>query len=70
MTLAEIEKNYVDYPTIARECGASPYQVGNWARYHKYFETEHVFGKPLVHRDQYEKFKREHPELIKAPVTA
>ena len=61
----EIERNYVTVPQIAEESGVDQPVVHRWARYFRYFEFSYLLGKPLVKRADYEKFKVEHPELMK-----
>jgi hypothetical protein len=70
MSLEQLQADYITFRKIAEECGVPIYTAYNWANYHRYFEKQSVLGKPLVLRSQYEAFKREHPELIKAPVSA
>ena len=56
---------YISAPEIAKETGANIYEVHRWLRYHRYMESEKVFGSRVVKRSEYERFKAEHPELIK-----
>lgn len=66
MNLDELEADYMDFPAIASEMGVPYTMVPNWARYHRYFPVEYFFDKPVVARSEFERFKREHPELIQA----
>ena len=66
MTAEQIQRVYVTVPEIMAECETDRNTVYNWARYHRHFEFEYVLGRPCVLRTEFERFKREHPELVKA----
>lgn len=67
MKLEQIKADYVDFATMADEMGVSYDTVSNWARsLRKLFDVEYFFDKPLVTRADFERFKREHSELIQA----
>lgn len=65
-TVAQIEDLYITIPQIAEECGVTQTTVRNWINYYRYLDREHILGKPAVKRAQYEQFKIDHPELVKA----
>jgi hypothetical protein len=55
---------------IAEDAGVDIYTVSNWLNYWRHMTWEKVLGKKVVRREEYARFKREHPELIKTPVEA
>lgn len=57
-------------PEIARDAGVDNQTVHNWLKYHRYMESERKLGRPVVQREEYDRFKREHPELIKTAAVA
>lgn len=65
MNFEEIERAYMSAPEIAEQAGVDIKTVHNWLKYHRYMKFEYLLGKPLVERAEFEKFKKEHPELIK-----
>lgn len=65
MDLQAIEVKYVTAPEMARECGVTLQTVHSWLKYHRYMKSQYVFGKPVVERTEYSRFKRERPELIR-----
>ena len=67
MTGKEIEAAFISVPQIMAETGGHRNTVYYWLRF---MQCETVFGRPLIPREEFERFKREHPELIKAPVSA
>ena len=70
MTPQEIERVYITVPEIMFESGQDRNTVYNWLKYHGFMAYENVLGRPVVRREVFAEFKREHPELIKAPITA
>lgn len=70
MSREEIEKLYITLPQIMRDTGQDRTTVRNWIKYHQFMPCETVLDRPVVRRELYEEFKRDHPELIKAPTTA
>lgn len=70
MTAEEIKKAYLTVPQIMAICGTDRNTVYNWAKYHRYFDFENILDRPVVKRAEFERFKREHPELIKAKQAA
>lgn len=70
MTPEQIETTFISFPEIARECGVDANTAHNWANYHRFFEKHNLLGKPVVLRSDFERFKREHAELIKTPIAA
>lgn len=70
MTLQQLESQYVTVQTISGECGVSYSTVYSWLKYHRFMKFVHAFGKPVVKRADYERFKREHPELVGATAGA
>lgn len=61
----EIERNYLSVQEAAEAAGVNSPQIHSWAKYFRYFEMEYLKGKPLIKRESFDKFKVEHPELIK-----
>lgn len=64
MTAEEIERTYITVPEIMADTGTHRTTVYNWLKYHKHMAYENVLGKPVVRRDEYARFKREHAELV------
>ena len=60
------EQTFIRFADIAKECGVPKAKPFTWANYHGYFRKVLVFGVNVAPRAEYEKFRREHPELIKA----
>lgn len=70
MEIDKLQADYISVPEIARDAGVITKTVHNWLKYHRYMPFIYIFGKPVVRRDDYESFKSEHPELIKAAEVA
>lgn len=66
MTAENIAADYVSAPEIADESGVALNTVHNWLKYHGYMAHEKILGRRVVRRTEFERFKLEHPELVKA----
>jgi len=56
--------DFLTVPEVARDAGVTLATVHNWLKYHRYMEWRRLLGRPVVHRDEYARFKREHAELV------
>jgi hypothetical protein len=66
--IEQITGDYLTAPQIARASGVDTKTVHNWLKYHRYMDFIYIVpGKPVVKREDFEKFKSEHPELIRQP---
>jgi hypothetical protein len=62
---AALEAKFVTLPQIAADFNVDIGVVNNWRNYYRYFEIVKIFDKPVVPVAEYERFKKEHPELRK-----
>ena len=60
----ELEADYVRTTEIARDADVTIHQVHNWIKYHRYLTAEKVLGVLVVRRSEYERFRKDHPELF------
>lgn len=68
--MATLNAQYITIIEMARDSGQHRATVYNWLKYHRYMEYERVLEKTVVRRDVWERFKGEHPELIKTAEVA
>ena len=66
----QISKTYVTVPEIMAECGVDKSTAFNWLRHFGYMNHEKILGRRVVLRTEFERFKREHSELVKAKQVA
>jgi hypothetical protein len=64
--IQQAESTFIRFTEIAKECGVPKSSPFTWANYHGYFRKILLFGVNVAPRSEYEQFRREHPELIKA----
>lgn len=58
---------FLTVPQIAQDAGQPISKIHYWLRYQQLMSWTRIFGRIVVERDEYARFKREHPELIKTP---
>lgn len=58
--------DFLTVPEIARDAGVTVTTVHNWLKYHRYMEWRRLLDRPVIHREEYARFKREHEELVKS----
>ena len=58
--------DFLTVPEVARDAGVTLTTVHNWLKYHRYMEWRRLLGRPVVHREEYARFKREHADIVAA----
>lgn len=61
--------DYLTAPQIAKKTGVLLTTVHTWLKYHRHMGFIHVFGRPVILRSEFERFRVEHAELFKAKTT-
>lgn len=59
-----LEEIYISVPEMAKETGVKAATAHSWLKYFRYMPTETIFGRPIVKRADFAKFKRDYPEVI------
>jgi DeoR/GlpR family transcriptional regulator of sugar metabolism len=58
------EARFVTVKAVADECGVTVPTVHSWLKYHRFMPFHSVFGRILIDRSDYARFKSEHPDLL------
>lgn len=61
--------DYLTAPQIATETGALLTTVHTWLKYYRHMQCIHVFGRPVILRSEFERFRVEHAELFQVKTT-